>query len=312
LLYVHHFATPQPASAHAQSAAFILSAARQHAVDMLRMHHLALIFGHDPATRFYLASILATLALAYVLAVTQWMQNRKAARPDPSSFWLVLSIVLLLLVPILPSDLNDAFYFSERLTILVWLAPLLATSAYAARGPLRYGVLLFALLANGCLLWKGDHILRGIATETTAVQTAPEIHAGQLGLLLEDPSHPPALTQGPLWNPFYWAGAHVFRHEDAVLDNSPWLDAAIIPLGAEPALPLSHDSSGNDASPHRLSILMQASASGQARVLQSVEFVMITGPNPSPGAASLLLGAGAAGWQCQRGAAWYQVCSPAH
>jgi hypothetical protein len=293
------------------------------------MHHVALIFGRSVPILLYLFGMLALLAVAYALALRQYMRNRTARLWRPSDTWLLYAVVLLVLIPFLPSDLNDAFYFTERLSILIWLAPLIAASGWTPHavtvpiheartpvslGPLRLALLVFAAVINLCLLWQGNAILRPIAVQMAATQDAPTSHTGQLGLILED-SRPPASTSTqPSWNAFYWAGAHAFRRDEAVLDNSPWLDAAIIPLGALPALPVAAGSTGNDASPHQLSELFQRSPEVRARALASVDFVLITQPGlPAPSALDPLLmpPAGGKTWTCHAGAVWYQLCEPA-
>jgi hypothetical protein len=237
-------------------------------------------------------------------------------------------VVLLVLIPFFPSDFNDAFYLTERLSILIWLAPLVAASGWTPRvaatsdsvrtvassGRLRLALLAFAVIINACLLWQGNAILRPIAAQMAAIQREPISHFGQLGLILEDSRAPASSSRQPSWNAFYWAGAHVFRRDEAVLDNSPWLDAAIIPLGARPALPVAAGSTGNDASPHQLSQLFQRSPELSAQALASADFVLITQPGlPPPSALDPLLmpPAGGKTWTCQAGAAWYQLCEPA-
>jgi hypothetical protein len=317
LLYVRRFAMAHaPSQAGAAPRDYIHEVGR-HALGMLRLHGLALLFGHSLPILFYLLGTVAVLVIAYSLAVAQRLRNQKARRWRPSDTWLVYSIVLLVLIPFLPSDLNDAFYFRERLSILVWLVPLLAASGWTAsvsRGLLRPALLAFVLLINLCLIWQGDEILRPIAKLMADVQQEPISHAGEVGLILEDSRTPASYHTEPSWNAFYWAGAHVLRHDEAVLDNSPWLDAAIIPLGAQPALPVAAGSTGNDSSPHRLSQVFQRSPEVRSQALASADFVLITQPDlPPPSALDPLLmpPAGGKTWTCRAGAAWYQLCEPA-
>jgi hypothetical protein len=258
------------------------------------------------------------LGIAYALALAQRLRNRADGRWSASDGWLVYAVVLLILIPFLPSDLNDAFFFTERLSILIWLVPLIAASGWSPRAGagswVGLALLGFAVVVNVCLLWQGNAILRPVAAQMAAVQHEPKNHMGQLGLILED-SRPPASVSraAPFWNPFYWAGAHVFRRDEAILDNSPWLDAAIIPLGAQPALRVAARSSGNDASPHRLSQQLQHSPEAQTQALASVNFVLLMQPGlPPPLMLDSLLGSSTGGktWSCRAGAEWYQLCVP--
>jgi hypothetical protein len=329
LLYVRHFSTAQPVSQPGSVHPAYVSQVGQHVLGTARMHGLALIFGRSATILTYLFGTLALLLIAYTLALVQRLRNRATGRWQPSDTWLVYAVVLLVLIPFLPSDLNDAFYFNERLSILVWLAPLLAVSGWtpgpattwrsstgapASPGHLRLALIIFAIITNLCLLWQSNKILRPIAAQMAALQYAPVSHAGQLGLILEDSRVPASTKTEPSWNAFYWAGAHVFRRDEAVLDNSPWLDAAIIPLGARPALPVAASSVGNDASPHQLSQLFLSSPEVRAHALASADFVLITQPGlPAPSELDPLLmpPAGGKTWTCRAGAAWYQLCEPA-
>lgn len=319
LVYVRHFSTANPASPPGVVRVAYLSQVGHHIIDTVRLHHLALLFGRNAAIHLYLFGMLALVAIAYALALAQFLRNRAAGQWGTSDTWLVYAVVLLVLIPFLPSDINDAFYFTERLSILTWLAPLIAASGWAPRpsatslGPLRLALLLFAVAVNACLIWQGNKILRPIAEQMAALQREPITHSGQLGLILEDSRPPASIANEPSWNAFYWAGAHLFRHSDAVLDNSPWVDAAIIPLGARPALSVAAGASGNDASPHQLSQLFLHSPDVRVQALSSADFVLITQPNlPPPSELDPLLEPPAGGktWSCRSGAAWYQMCEP--
>lgn len=328
LLYVRHFATAHPMSQAGALGRSYMSEVRRHTAETMRMHHLALIFGRSAPILLYLYGLLALVAIAYALALVQRLRNRSAHRWSPSDAWLLYAVVLAVLIPFFPSDLNDAFYFTERLSILIWLAPLLAASGWTPSAPkgrdrhgrtpdaavlVRLALVAFAVAVNLCLLWQADRILRPIAARMAATQDAPVSNSGQLGLILEDSRSPASVDKEPSWNPFYWAGANVFRRDEAIVDNSPWLDAAIIPLGARPALAVAAGSTGNDASPHLLSITLQRSPELRARALAAVDFVLVTQPGLSaPSALDPLLRApsGNRQWGCRLAATWYQICEP--
>lgn len=327
LLYVKHFTMAPPISKSGTGWRAYLSQAGHHVLETAKGHHLGLIFGHSVPILIYLAALLMLLAIAYALAIAGYLRGKADGRWRTSDTWLVYSVVLLVVIPFLPSDLNDAFFFNERLSLLIWLVPLVAASGWttpafttdaaagktASPGSLRLALLTFAVITNVCLLWKGDVILRPLAVQMAAIQREPISHAGQLGLLLEDSREPASINEAPSWNPFYWAGAHVFRRDEAILDNSPWLDAAIIPLGAQPALSVAAVATGNAASPHQLSQLFLRSPEIRIRALASADFVLMTQPRlPSPSILDPLLRSSPGGktWSCRSGAEWYQLCVP--
>jgi hypothetical protein len=328
LVYVKHFATAHPLSETQSIARSFPARVAHNVLTILQLHNLSLVFGHSVPMLIYRFSQLLTLVIAYAFAIAQRLRNRAQKIWTPGDSWLVISIALLVFLPLLPSEVSDAFYFTERLTILIWLAPLLAvagqvsSSAPLSRQSARptslipssaAAVLAFALISNLCLLFEANRILRPIATHMSEIEQTPRTHVGELALILEDSRVGDMGDSGPAWSAYFWAGAHLLRHDDAVLDNSPWLDSAIIPLGATPALPVGAAATGNSASPHALSLKLLSSPNLKIDVLAPVQLVFITQPGrPAPSQLDPLLvsppGVGRR-WTCQMGASWYQFCT---
>lgn len=315
LFYVRHFATAHPLSQAQSIPRPYLSQTAHHVLAVLQLHSISLIFGHSLPILIYRFGQLMTIVIGLVLAIAQRRRNRAAGVWKASDTWLVYSVALFVLIPLLPSDISDAFYFTERLSILIWLAPLLAASGWQprARSISLPAILLFVAITNVCLLWQADRLLRPVAAVMAAVDHAPRTHTGELGLVLDDSRPGRQGKAGPSWNPYYWAGAHVLRHDDAVLDNSPWLDSAIIPLGALPTLPVAATSTGDSASPYELSLRLYRFPAARQATLAPVDFVLITQPGrPAPSALDPLLGlpSNARNWNCRLIATWYQICTP--
>jgi hypothetical protein len=331
LLYVKHFATAHPLSeAQPHPASFVIRAAHA-ALLIAQLHSISLIFGHSIPILIYRFGQLLTLVIAFALAFSQRLRNRNAGIWTHGDTWLVFSIALLIVLPLLPSNVSGAYYFTERLTILLWIAPLIAASGWAPSASstgvkedspfssviaswIPGLILFFAIVTNLCLIWEANALLRPVADLIQASERAPISHTGKLALLLYDSRPGNTGKAGPSWDPFYWAGAHILRHNDAILDNSPWLDSAIIPLGARPELPVGANATGQSASPDQLSAQLLRHPAERGKVLSSADVVLITQPGrPAPSELDPVLAPSpdsTNSWSCHLAASWYQLCLP--
>ena len=323
LAYVRHFATSHPLEQAQPTAASFVTLTAGHVRAMLELHNLMLIFGHTAPITIYRVGLLLTPLVGFALAIRQWLAAGESRARTSCTTWIVLAIALAIAVPLLPSNISNAYFFSERMTVLVWLAPLLAVAACGradgearatrsqTSGLIRICVLMFAVITNLSLLWAANGILRPIAHEVTSISTDPA-RTGKLGMVLEDARKPQSLRSGPAWNPFEWAAIHDIRKNDAILDNAPWLDSALIPLGATSGLPGATLSTDDAVSPHHLSMTLQNSASARAQQITPVDFVLIEQPGlPAPSTldAALASAGDDKHWNCVIApGAWYQVC----
>jgi hypothetical protein len=314
--YVWLFTAAHPLRQTQAAAGSFVGSVRTHVVSIVRLHHLVLLFGSGPTVVFYRVALILIPLIGLALAGVERLRNRVAHIWTAGDTWLALSVVLMIAVPLLPSDISNAYFFMERLTILLWLAPLLAASGWSPaaerRSALRMLLVAFAIAANIALLWTANRVLRPIATQVAATDDAKALASGKLALVLEDARTPATVRQGPSWNPFYWAPVHLVRREGAVLDNAPWLDSAIIPLGATAALPGAALDRESSISPSHLSLRLRSSPEMKARVLAPVNLVFLEQPGlpPSPTLDPVLAGSAGGGWSCQRASAgWYQRCT---
>ena len=87
------------------------------------------------------------------------------------------------------------------------------------------------------VLHAANACLRPVAMSIAAAEKArADRVARAIRDWLEDP-RPSDAPPGLSFNPYLWASVSIFRHDNSVLANTPWLDLAIIPLGATPRLP---------------------------------------------------------------------------
>jgi hypothetical protein len=316
-IYVWLFTAAHPLQQTQASAHSFGAALRSHVEAIVRLHHLMLLYGSSAPLVFYRVALLAIPLIGLALAGRQRLRNGAARKWTPGDTWLVLSLALIIIVPALPSDISNAYFFTERLTILLWIVPLLAASGWSPmRGRRSFsvmGIAVLAVAANISLLWTANKILRPIAAQVTPGQEANAPASGELALVLEDSRAPFALAEGPSWNPYYWAPVHRIRQESAVLDNAPWLNSAIIPLGATEALPGATLDEMDSISPSHLSSSLRETPEIRAQVLAPLNLVFIEQPGlPAPAALDPVL-AGTGGWVCHVArAGWYQRCARSH
>lgn len=277
---------------------------------------VSFLTGHAPLIRVYRIGLMIVLVAAILLAVCQWLRNRKARVWTVGDTALLATLLLLLAMPFLPPSVNGSTHFADRVLIFVWIGALLAAAGAtsAARTQWSTAAIVAALVLNGCLLLAANAYIRPLANAIAGLESTPITHQGQLGLIVEDlreadgPSY-----ANPTWDPYIWAGAHFFRHQNAVLANPPWLDLAIIPVGSQAALPASWIPQRLDDFPRFLSEDLQNSAQDRTAVLSSVGFLFVNQPFRNDVQTIEPMSAGDSAldrlWPCEAGASsWYRLC----
>ncbi len=156
-----------------------------------------------------------------------------------SGTWFVLAFILWIGIPFLPPDLNNSHLFSSRLMIFAVLAALAAASGVPAPSPNAkqklYACAASAIVLISVTLVIAHRSIGPIARDIDRLETHPPIPQGvYLGLLIQDyAKDAPALT----YNPYYWDETRLLRRSGSILFDTPWLDLAIIPVGAQPIMP---------------------------------------------------------------------------
>lgn len=274
---------------------------------------VAFLSGPGFELRLYRVLLLAVLVVALGLAIRQFIRNRREHRWTAADTALILGIVFTVVLPFVPPDLNGSHFFAERLLIFVWIFALLAASGARIGARARTGLLIFSVIAQAIVLHAANASLRPAAKAIAAIDaTQGQIasRSGDLGLLLED-SRSSNVPPGLSFSPYLWGAASVFRHDNSVLANTPWLDLAIIPLGATPRLPAA------SLKPEGLefpSILRQELAADPAKreaLLNSVDFLVIEQAYrpPSAGLDPVLQVGASSEWSCRIvSPSWIRVC----
>jgi len=274
---------------------------------------MAFLSGPGFELRLYRVLLLAVLVVPLALAMLQFVRNRKKHRFTASDGMLILGIVFMVVLPFVPSDLNGSHFFSNRLLLFAWIFALLAGSGARMGARLRAGLMVFAIIAQGIVLHAANRSLRPAANSIASIDAAQAPIAsrpGDPGLLLEDlrPLNAPA---GLSFDPYLWAAVNVFRHDNSVLANTPWLDLAIIPLGATPQLPASSLKPEGLEFPSILRAELAADPSSREALLNSVDFLVIEQAyrSPASGLDPVLQGGPWSAWQCRTAnPSWIRVC----
>ncbi len=277
---------------------------------------VSLLFGRSLGVNVYRGALFATLLLALALAVLQLLRNRARGRYTVPDLFLVAALLLLFTLPWLPSEISGAYYFPERLILLVWIFALLAAAGWepvmsptptSARSLATWAtplLLTFTCGASVALLVSANTALRPLAAQARAWEQTSFIHPGELVLFLEGPTLPPAKRIIPSWNPWYWMGVHAIRSNHAILANAPWLDSSIIPLAAQPSSLATAQLSPELAnSPHALTTMLRLHPDYAATLTSAVSAVSFSPADGQPAALAhpLLLPpeASASSWSCQ-------------
>src|SRR5580704_11203697 len=318
LVYVKLFATSHPLEQIEPTQGSFLVELADRVLRYAREDGVVLVFGHSVDVYVYRAGIGVLLILPIVLGVRQRLHNRAERVWTRADTMLTLGLLLLVLLPLIPSQINGLFYFADRLPLLVWITLLLAGSGAAApsaqRQKVRALVIVFAILTNAALLFAAETILRPIARSIAAVERTPVTLPGQLGFIMEDPRPPASVIKGPSWNPYYWASIQVVRHNDAILANAPWMNETILPVGATEALPEHSIPALRTPQPTHVYGALASSPQDLRATFDTVSFFVVTqGGRPGDGSAGqALIAADPADrteWTCEVPMpGWYSLC----
>lgn len=274
---------------------------------------VAFLLGPGLGPRAYRVILLIGLLVPLVIAVRQIIRNWRGRSWTRADGALVLAVAGILIMPFIPHDLNGSHFFAERLLLFVWILPMFAASGgseWSLRA--RLSVIGLVVISQAIILAVANAKLRPAAAAIAAADTAPgQIVArpGEVGLVVED-ARPAQGSSALSFNPFLWGAVNVLRHDDAVMANTPWLDLAIIPLGAGPKLPIDGLKPEELEFPSILRKDLMNEPALRERLLSTVDFVLIQQAGRPPTEDSDPLFAGVAEhWSCRTAQlSWLKVC----
>jgi hypothetical protein len=287
---------------------------RNTAPGMFLLHTFTAFAGHGIWDLLYRGSVFGVLAIAVVIGVRDVRRSLKAGRWSVANTWLVLCLLLIVALPVIPPELNSSHFFSARLVIFVWIAGLVAAAGVARPrlGATRIltGASLFAVAVTGVILLLAVRRINPIARQIAVAETMTLEGRQQVGVLLiaDNYSSPRTIT----YDPYYWSGARIFRRQDSILYNTPWLDLAIIPVGAQPAMATGRIDSLSLEWQAKMRRTMMGSAVARSLVFQQISTTVINHGSGVFGEAldPILAMDPVAGhrWSCRVGAS-YTLCS---
>lgn len=287
-------------------------------------HGVAFLMGRSPGLLLYRVGLLVVLLLTAFLAAVQLHTDRKNKVWTNANTFFVLGAVAFVVLPFIPSQLNGLYYFADRLLICVWVAFLLAASGWSGRlsndvsasrqftwvSVAGLAVIGFAMAG---LLVRAFHLLQAPAASIAAVAQRPLPIDGRVGFLFEDERKPRDGSGDSLsWNPYYWAAVHIFRHNNAIMANAPWMDESIIPVAPSAALPESLIVSLRQPFPNKLEGTFRAHQLDLRAALASDDFFVVNqiDRTPAPNIEPLLSLTPdfRKDWHCSPDDLWYRVC----
>jgi len=276
------------------------------AASLLRLDSLC--FATGPLSQLYRIALYALLVLCLYLAVAHFRHLWKKRELAPSTALLLCALVMIVVLPLLPRDMNGSEHFSDRLAICIWIVAIAAASAGPALRPRARNIVAIAAVAVALFaIGLADHLIRPVANRLSLIEDAP-VKPHRLGILLDAPvrEYNRYLTFDPY---IRWAGARYFRRSNAVLLNSPWLDLPILPIGLR-ATPLTARFSPVELTvPRSFHQHLMDSPADRNAVLSAIDLIVFVGrPQPAPSAPDPLLADDSAHrWRCTQNV-WYFVC----
>jgi hypothetical protein len=225
------------------------------------------------------------------------------------------ALLLTLALPFLPNNVNGSSHFADRLVFVLWPVAILAASA-APLPSLRRQVAVAGAGFVGCVctLMAAQIYMRPTAYELRKMELEP-LPRDAYGTII------PGYMQNQyvryydqlVFDPFKWAPALAFVHQNDIVLNSPFIGQKIAPLQAAPHSPLLNTEKDTEASSNTdLGAVPGPSLPDEqeAQVVRKSSFIVYvaTPKELAQGLSERLSSMDAAKYQCGPGHTWYVVC----
>ena len=245
-------------------------------IKLFKLSTIAMFSGSSSVVIVYRLSLYAillfSLFLAWAAAKRQWASRTYS----PAAAFLVCTLILTIVIPILPPVINGANYFSQRLVVFVWIGALAAASDFLGFNRPKETILAASVIVYSvAVLVLANAMIRPVAARISEIETAPIRNVGLTGLTLSLPDAPITATLD--YVPYYWAGARYFRRSHSTLLNGGFLYEPYVPLGSHidqlsPQLDAEIQNSPGDAYQ-----LLLRSASARNQIMPHANLLIFTG-----------------------------------
>lgn len=268
----------------------------------------SLCYATGAMSQVYRVALYGLLVFCLYLAFRHLRPLWKRHELGASAALLLCALAMIVVLPLLPRDMNGSEYFSARLVICIWLVAIAAASGGPILQPRTRNIVAIAAAALALFdIVLADHLIRPVANRISLIEDVP-VRPHRLGILLDAPVRERSryLTFDPY---IRWEGARYFRRSNAVLLNSPWLDLPILPVGLH-STPLTARFSPLELTvPPKFRQHLMNSPADRKAVLSAIDLIVFVGrPQPAPSAPDPLLADDSAHrWKCTQNV-WYFVC----
>jgi hypothetical protein len=278
---------------------------------LLKLSTLAMFSGSSIVVIAYRLSLYVILLLSLFLACATAKRQWKSRTHSPATAFLVCTLFLAIVIPILPPVLNGAHYFSQRLVIFVWIGALAAASSFRGFNRSRGTILAISvILYSVAVLVVANSMIRPVAAEISEIETVPIRNTGLTGLTLSLPDAPITTTLDYI--PYYWVGARYFRRSHSTLFNGGWLDEHFLPLGSGVHQLDEQLTTNIQDSPGDAYQLLLHSSSAREKILPHANLLLFTGEIPSSQLLQIVKGLDRSEpsriWACEPHG-WYSACT---
>ena len=226
--YLLHFRSPLPPN-DPMVYVPIVPRTIHNTMDYLRTRGLTLYAGTHGVALFYRLGIALVFASTLLVAIRAGVARMRNRNWPASVLWLLFTLIFLVVLPTIPTELNGSYYFAWRLLYMLFLCAVIASSvAMEHPGRLRFVLLAGAIVVSVANISLAARFISPYARAVATLNNAPVVSSDKAGLVMWPTGgwRPNDLT----FNPEEWGAANYFREHNLVLYNTSWIYIQIIPI----------------------------------------------------------------------------------
>ncbi len=188
--------------------------------------------GPGIATVLYRVGLCALAAVGLLLGGRGFATRIRRKEWRPTDLLLVAGVLMIVSYPWIPSSINGADYFADRLMVVAWLA-CAASAAGANMTPWsERAAIALPILFVVFILCLAQVRIAPAARDLAELESISHKTKDGVGLFLCSSRSANGLAFAPSW----WSGASYFRNSDAILLSAPWLESHYMMLAGKSPL----------------------------------------------------------------------------